>query len=184
MEVLSPDNTLHHHHHYSSATTTTTNSTTTSTSQQSRRTLSPLRASTHNQLRIQPRRSHPPSRTFSRHFDIVSKDDGVSLVAFTLKDNSRFNEFQVSDLLRRFGWIVPAYTMPPDAHVTVLRVVIQEDFPRTLAKRLAVDVEKVLHELDMLPPKVVAVNGEEATTSSNGKVKKTVMETQREIIAV
>ncbi|XP_072068767.1 glutamate decarboxylase 4 isoform X2 [Arachis hypogaea] len=118
-------------------------------------------------------------------FDIVSKDDGVPLVAFTLKDSSRFNEFQVSDLLRRFGWIVPAYTMPPDAqHVTVLRVVIREDFSRTLAERLVADVEKVLHELDMLPPKVVAVNGEEAATSSNGKVKKTALETQREITAV
>ncbi|MQK21926.1 glutamate decarboxylase, partial [Escherichia coli] len=52
-------------------------------------------------------------------FDIVSKDNGVPLVAFTLKDHNHFDEFQISDFLRRFGWIVPAYTMPPDAqHVT------------------------------------------------------------------
>ncbi|KAL9381494.1 hypothetical protein Peur_027151 [Populus x canadensis] len=54
---------------------------------------------------------------------------GVPLVAFSLKDRSTHNEFEVSDMLRRFGWIVPAYNMPPDAqHVTVLRVVIREDF--------------------------------------------------------
>ena len=117
-------------------------------------------------------------------FDIVSKDNGVPLVAFTLKDHSHFDEFQVSDLLRRFGWIVPAYTMPPDAqHVTVVRVVIREDFSRTLAERLVADVEKVLHELDTLPAKVVAFNGEEAA-NNNGKVKKSPLETQREITAV
>jgi glutamate decarboxylase len=76
-------------------------------------------------------------------FDIVSKDDGVPLVAFTLKDHSNFNESQISDMLRRYGWIVPAYTMPPDAqHVTVLRVVIREDFSRTFAERLVIDITR------------------------------------------
>ncbi|KAL1221082.1 Glutamate decarboxylase 4 [Cardamine amara subsp. amara] len=85
-------------------------------------------------------------------FNIVSKEIGVSLVAFSLKDNSRHNEFKVAEMLRRFGWIIPAYTMPADAeHVTVLRVVIREDFSRTLAERLVLDFKKVLHELDLLP---------------------------------
>lgn len=70
-------------------------------------------------------------------FEIVSKEVGVPLVAFSLKDNSKHDEFEISETLRRFGWIVPAYTMPPDAqHITVLRVVIREDFSRTLAERL------------------------------------------------
>ncbi|KAI7754195.1 hypothetical protein M8C21_020082 [Ambrosia artemisiifolia] len=90
-------------------------------------------------------------------FNIVSKDNGVPLVAFSLKDHSAHDEFKISDMLRRFGWIVPAYTMPPDAqHITVLRVVIREDFSRTLAERLVNDIRKVLHELDMMPTKVNA----------------------------
>ncbi|RAL53013.1 unnamed protein product [Cuscuta campestris] len=90
-------------------------------------------------------------------FNIVSKDKGVPLVAFSLKDNSRHTEFEISDVLRRYGWIVPAYTMPPDAeHVTVLRVVVREDFSRTLAERLVKDIQKVLEELDTLPAKVGA----------------------------
>ncbi|KAF7831154.1 glutamate decarboxylase [Senna tora] len=126
-------------------------------------------------------------------FTIVSKDDGVPLVAFSLKDNSRFNEFQVSDLLRRFGWIVPAYTMPPDAqHVTVLRVVIREDFSRTLAERLVLDVQKVLAELELLPPKAVlttttAVTEEVAANNGVGGTvvtKKSALETQREITTI
>nr|GMC67596.1 glutamate decarboxylase [Ipomoea batatas] len=88
-------------------------------------------------------------------FNIVSKEIGVPLVAFSLKDHSRHDEFEISEMLRRFGWIVPAYTMPADAqHVTVLRVVIREDFSRTLAERLVIDIERVLHELDSLPARV------------------------------
>ena len=122
-------------------------------------------------------------------FTIVSKDDGVPLVAFTLKDHSHFNEFQVSDLLRRFGWIVPAYTMPPDAqHVTVLRVVIREDFSRTLAERLVIDIQKVLYELDTLPARVVdataiTVASEEIPVNGAVAAKKDPMEITREITA-
>ncbi|KAM3201556.1 glutamate decarboxylase [Capsicum annuum] len=102
-------------------------------------------------------------------FNIVSKDIGVPLVAFSLKDNHKHNEFEISETLRRFGWIVPAYTMPPDAqHITVLRVVIREDFSRTLAERLVIDIVKVLHELDSLPARVnakLAVAEEKAAAS-------------------
>ncbi|KAM7487842.1 hypothetical protein LguiB_025326 [Lonicera macranthoides] len=118
-------------------------------------------------------------------FNIVSKDKGVPLVAFSLKDNLSYTEFDVSEMLRRFGWIVPAYTMPADAqHVTVLRVVIREDFSRTLAERLVLDITKVLHDLDAVAAKVstnMAIsNGEK--NAKNGK--KTAMETQREITDV
>ncbi|EOY01230.1 Glutamate decarboxylase 4 isoform 2 [Theobroma cacao] len=118
-------------------------------------------------------------------FNIVSKDHGVPLVAFSLKNNKRHDEFEISEMLRRFGWIVPAYTMPADAqHITVLRVVIREDFSRTLAERLVLDIKKVLHELDTLPAKVnakLAMAGEE--NGNNGTVKKSAIETQREITA-
>uniref|UniRef100_A0A2P2LIP4 Glutamate decarboxylase n=3 Tax=Rhizophora mucronata TaxID=61149 RepID=A0A2P2LIP4_RHIMU len=117
-------------------------------------------------------------------FNLVSKDNGVPLVAFSLKDNSMHDEFEISDMLRRFGWIVPAYSMPPDAqHVTVLRVVIREDFSRALAERLVFDIEKVCHELDTLPSKISA---KIAKKEKSGAVveKKTALETQREITTV
>ncbi|KAI3451345.1 hypothetical protein Pfo_008010 [Paulownia fortunei] len=119
-------------------------------------------------------------------FNIVSKDNGVPLVAFSFKDNSRHNEFEVSDMLRRYGWIVPAYTMPPDAqHVTVLRVVIREDFSRTLAERLVLDIEKVLHEIDLLPSRVTEKLSATATVEEHhpAVIKKTAIEVQREITA-
>jgi len=113
-------------------------------------------------------------------FTIMSKDNGVPLVAFSLKDRSKHNEFEVSEMLRRFGWIVPAYTMPADAqHVTVLRVVVREDFSRTLAERLVLDITKVLNELEHLPSKT-----SNDTKGKNGVVKKSALETQREITDV
>lgn len=59
-------------------------------------------------------------------FNIVSKEIGVPLVAFALKDSTQYTVFEISENLRRFSWIVPAYTMPPDAqHIAVLRVVVR-----------------------------------------------------------
>ncbi|KAL1823604.1 hypothetical protein ACET3Z_010382 [Daucus carota] len=88
-------------------------------------------------------------------FEIISKDVGVPLVAFSLKNSSKHTVFEISESLRRYGWIVPAYTMPPDAEeVAVLRAVIREDFSRSLAERLTSDIEKVLKQIEALPPRI------------------------------
>lgn len=91
-------------------------------------------------------------------FNILSKEIGVPLVAFSVKEKHKHDEYKISEQLRRFGWIVPAYTMSPDAqHITLLRVVVREDFSKTLADRLVEDIVRVLHELDeFLPNAVVA----------------------------
>ena len=47
-------------------------------------------------------------------FNIISKDIGVPLVACSIKDSNKHTVFEVSESLRRFGWIVPVYTMPPN----------------------------------------------------------------------
>jgi len=118
-------------------------------------------------------------------FDIISKDIGVPLLAFTLKDSSQHTVFEISDQLRKFGWIVPAYTMPPDAqHIAVLRVVVREDFSHGLAQRLVSDIEKVMKLLETLPSTFATKTAHvTAITSETGeKVKKNATETQREII--
>ena len=119
-------------------------------------------------------------------FTIVSKDIGVPVVAFSLKDRSTHDEFKVSEMLRRFGWIVPAYRMPKGAkHVSVLRVVVREDFSRALAERLLVDIIKVLAELDTLPPKSAAkaiALAKDEDAANDSAVKKTAEETEMEIV--
>lgn len=82
-------------------------------------------------------------------FNVVSKDTGVPVVALSLKDSSKYTVFQISDQLRRFGWYVPAYTMPPDAeHIAAIRVVIREEFSQGLAERFVSDIKMVIKELE------------------------------------
>lgn len=70
--------------------------------------------------------------------------------------DGRYDEFQIADGLRRYGWTVPAYTMAPDAQsVTLLRVVVREDFSRSLADRFMGDLKRTLATLDAHPPKLV-----------------------------
>jgi glutamate decarboxylase len=83
-------------------------------------------------------------------FTIISKEQGVPLVAFTFKSRDEASlAFKLSSELRRFGWIVPAYTMPANLeHMTVLRVVVREDFGRPLAERFLSHVRMALEALD------------------------------------
>ncbi|XP_021907671.1 glutamate decarboxylase 5 [Carica papaya] len=91
----------------------------------------------------------------TERFEILSKDVGVPLVAFRLQDSSKHTVFELAESLRRFGWIIPAYTMPADAqHVAVLRVVIREDFSTGLAERLINHLNQVLKEMDTLPSRM------------------------------
>ncbi|KAL0421702.1 UNVERIFIED_CONTAM: Glutamate decarboxylase [Sesamum latifolium] len=126
--------------------------------------------------------------TKTGRFEILSKDVGVPLVAFSLKDDSKYTVFQISESLRRFGWIVPAYTMPPNAeHIAVLRVVIREDFSHSLAERLVSDIEKVVRELDELPPRSsvktarVTVDDLHRGKAERPHLKKSISETERDI---
>ncbi|XP_044466667.1 glutamate decarboxylase-like [Mangifera indica] len=119
-------------------------------------------------------------------FEIVSKDVGVPLVAFSLKDSSKHTVFEVSENLRRFGWIIPAYTMPPNAEkIAVLRVVVREDFSRSLAERLVSNIEEVLKEIDALPSRILTEAAPVTATineTQDGKpLKKSMRQTQEEV---
>jgi glutamate decarboxylase len=55
---------------------------------------------------------------------------------------------RLSHLLRERGWIVPAYALPANAeHVTVLRMVIKENFSRDMVDLLTHDVRVGTHAL-------------------------------------
>ena len=54
----------------------------------------------------------------------------------------------LSRRLRERGWIVPAYTLPPNAdHITVLRMVIKENVSRDMVELLAADVRNAFEDL-------------------------------------
>src|SRR5450759_1562958 len=67
-------------------------------------------------------------------------------------DSGALDLTALSHRLRERGWIVPAYTLPPNAeHVTVLRMVVKESFSRDMVDMLAHDVHEAVHSLKAGP---------------------------------
>jgi glutamate decarboxylase len=78
----------------------------------------------------------------------IADGSDFPIVAVRASDPQATDLVQLSHLLRERGWIVPAYTLPPNAeHVTVLRMVIKENFSRDMVDMLAHDVGLAMHTL-------------------------------------
>jgi glutamate decarboxylase len=86
-------------------------------------------------------------------------DEQLPLVAFQLAGDHDFDEFDVaSQIASERGWMVPAYTLPPNAqHVTIMRALVKLTLGHTLASTLADDIAEAcetlrkkggLHEID------------------------------------
>lgn len=68
------------------------------------------------------------------------------IVVVRAEDPERIDLTLISQLLRERGWIVPAYTLPPNAeHINVLRMVVKENFSRDMVELLAHDVHGAIH---------------------------------------
>jgi glutamate decarboxylase len=78
-------------------------------------------------------------------FELIGEDEEqLPLVAFRLaSDDNGYDEFDVAwQLSAERGWMVPAYTMPPDAqHVTMMRALVKETLSREHVDTLARDIE-------------------------------------------
>jgi glutamate decarboxylase len=83
---------------------------------------------------------------------------GLPLVAFRIdpKNPKHYDEFAIAHVLRERGWIVPAYTMAPNAgHIKMLRVVVREDFTRSRCNALLADFKLALETLNKVSPEHV-----------------------------
>jgi glutamate decarboxylase len=69
-------------------------------------------------------------------------DEQPPLVAFQLDGDHNYDEFDVaSQLAAERGWMVPAYTLPPNAdHVTIMRALVKLTLGHTLVTTLADDI--------------------------------------------
>lgn len=78
----------------------------------------------------------------SEYFEIMNETQRIPVVALTLKEkNGNFNEFDVSFKVREKGWVLSAYTMPPNAEmINSLRIVVRPHLNRTVIRQLAQDV--------------------------------------------
>ena len=86
-------------------------------------------------------------------------EEQLPLVAFQLAEDRGYDEFDVaSQLAAERGWMVPAYTLPPNAeHITIMRALVKLTLGHTLCSTLADDIAQAcatlrqkggLHELD------------------------------------
>jgi glutamate decarboxylase len=81
-------------------------------------------------------------------YELLGTAKYLPVIVGRLREEESFSAFDISKKLREKGWIVPAYTLPPNAEgVAVLRVVVKENFSREMAEALAQDAADAYDEL-------------------------------------
>jgi glutamate decarboxylase len=84
-------------------------------------------------------------------FEIIGLgEEQLPLVAFRLANDEPFDEFDISwQLSAERGWMVPAYTLPPDAQdVTIMRALVKETLSREHVDTLARDIAEACATLE------------------------------------
>jgi glutamate decarboxylase len=84
-------------------------------------------------------------------FELVGQGPRLPLVCFRLADReAAYDEFDLAgQLAAERGWMVPAYTLPPQAdHITVMRALVKENVPHATAQLLVEDLEAAASTLD------------------------------------
>lgn len=81
--------------------------------------------------------------------ELLNDGSSFPIVALRASDPAATNLTLLSHRLREHGWIVPAYTLPPNAeHITVLRMVVKENFSRDMIDMLSHDIHVAMHSLN------------------------------------
>jgi glutamate decarboxylase len=75
-------------------------------------------------------------------FQLIDGGEQLPLVAFNLAEEQSYDEFDISsELAAERGWMLPAYTMPPNADkVRMMRALVKLTLGRTLVDKLADDL--------------------------------------------
>jgi glutamate decarboxylase len=85
------------------------------------------------------------------NFELIGEDkEQLPLVAFRLAGEKDYDEFDLSwQLSAERGWMLPAYTMPPNAEdVKVLRALVKQTLSREQIDRLAGDIATACEMLE------------------------------------
>jgi glutamate decarboxylase len=94
-------------------------------------------------------------------FRLLSHGEELPVVAFARSgDEDDWSVYDVSERLRVFGWIVPAYPMPTGMEdVHVLRVVVRNGFTRDMAGLFVDDLRRVVQRLGEAGGDAVGMGG-------------------------
>jgi glutamate decarboxylase len=88
-------------------------------------------------------------------FQIVGAgEERLPLVAFNLAEEHPYDEFDIAfQLAAERGWMVPAYTMPPNAQeVKMMRVLVKLNLSRSLVNTLDADIAEAIKTLEEKGP--------------------------------
>ncbi|MFD5787051.1 pyridoxal-dependent decarboxylase [Streptomyces sp. NPDC127037] len=87
----------------------------------------------------------------SGRFEVIGSNvEQLPLVAFRLSGKHSYDESDVAwQLAAERGWMVPAYTLPPDAErVKIMRALVKETLSREQIDRLGQDIADACRTLD------------------------------------
>jgi glutamate decarboxylase len=80
--------------------------------------------------------------------ELLNDGSRFPIVVLRAIDPDAIDLNKLSRMLRERGWIVPAYTLPANAeHISVIRMVVKENFSRDMVEMLAHDVSSAIHAL-------------------------------------
>jgi glutamate decarboxylase len=88
-------------------------------------------------------------------FQIIGKDEEtLPMVAFNLAEEHPYDEFDIAfQLAAERGWMLPAYTMPPNAHdVKMMRALVKLNLSRSLVDTLHEDISGAIATLEKKGP--------------------------------
>ena len=99
------------------------------------------------------------------HYRLVTDGRDLPVFAFGLAPEvENYSVFDVSDRLRQFGWLVPAYTFPKNREdLDVLRMVIRAGMTMEMADHLLTDLRSVTHFLESLDAPLPSVAKDKRT---------------------
>jgi glutamate decarboxylase len=85
-------------------------------------------------------------------FSVLSEGVELPVVTVTLAPEvTKYSVFDLSRKLRERGWLVPAYTMPPNREdLAVLRIVVRNGFSHDMAELFLRDLRDAVAYLDDL----------------------------------
>jgi glutamate decarboxylase len=86
----------------------------------------------------------------SGKFQVMNHTQRIPVAALAIdKSVKRYNEFDVSNKVREKGWILSAYSMPPDAQeINTLRIVVRPHLNRDVCEILANDIQEACEYLE------------------------------------
>jgi glutamate decarboxylase len=85
---------------------------------------------------------------------IGAGEETLPLVAFNLAEEQPYDEFDIAfQLAAERGWMLPAYTMPPNAEaVKMMRALVKLNLNRSLVDRLDEDIAEAIKTLEVKGP--------------------------------